>query len=58
MGKRKKSEMELRNCFNCEHCTYIGEGDHICDMTNDVVVEDWMPADDFYACNGKDFKCL
>lgn len=58
MGKRKKSEMELRNCFNCEHRTYIGEGDHICDMSNDIVIEDWMPADDFYQCNGKYYEAI
>ncbi len=43
------------DCFNCSHCIYIGEGDHICDMSNDVIVEDWEPTEDFFQCKGKDF---
>lgn len=27
----------------CEHCTYVGCGDFICDETNDVTIVDWKP---------------
>lgn len=57
MGERKKSEMELRNCFNCEHFIYVGEGDYICDMSNYLVVEEFaMPTEEFYRCDGKDYQ--
>lgn len=42
-------------CYNCEHCIYIGEGDYICDENNEIVIEDWMPTDDYVWCNGKSF---
>lgn len=42
-------------CHNCEHCIYIGEGDYICDENNEIVIEDWMPTDDYFWCNGKSF---
>ena len=58
MPKRKrepKPMTERINCFNCSHCMYIGEGDYLCDVTQDVVISNWTPAEDFYACGGKDF---
>lgn len=56
--KNRKSEMEQRNCYNCGHCVYIGEGDYICDMSHGIVMEDWIPADDFYSCEGKDYEAI
>ena len=42
MSKKKRKHPELnKNCYNCNHCQYIGEGGYICDMNNDVVIEDW-----------------
>jgi hypothetical protein len=59
MSKKKRKHPELnKNCFNCNHCQYIGEGGYICDMSNDVVIEDWQPAEDFNICKGKDFENL
>ena len=61
MSKRPKNCKPLTsmiNCFNCAHCLYLEEGDHICDMTNEIVIEDWTPADDFYQCKGKDFEII
>lgn len=54
--KNRKPLAEQINCFNCTHCLYIGEGDHICDMTYEIVIEDWTPAEDYYKCEGKDFE--
>lgn len=33
----------------CPHCQYIGEGDSICDITFDVVLEDWTPTEEYMA---------
>ena len=55
--KRKRKNPDYpQNCYVCEHCVYVGEGGYICDMSNDVVIEDWQPTDDFYCCDGKDFE--
>lgn len=27
----------------CENCIYIGEGDFICDLVQDIVISDWIP---------------
>lgn len=26
----------------CEHCIYIGDGDFICDILDDIVISDWF----------------
>ena len=31
----------------CPNCMYIGEGDSICDVTMNLVLDDWAPADGF-----------
>ena len=35
---------EERTCETCDHCTYIGEGDFICDRNDEpvLVIEDWI----------------
>lgn len=53
--RRKHPELN-RNCYNCNHCQYIGEGDCICDMSNDIVIADWEPSEDFNSCKGKEFE--
>ena len=42
----KKREM-YSNPDVCPNCIYIGEGDSICDVTQEVVLEDWEPTDNF-----------
>jgi hypothetical protein len=37
----------------CNFCTYIGEGDFICDKYNEIVVSDWEPTEDFLMCTNK-----
>lgn len=27
----------------CDNCIYIGEGDFICDLVQDIVISDWIP---------------
>lgn len=31
----------------CPNCQYIGEGDSICEVTQEIVLEDWEPTEDF-----------
>lgn len=55
--KRKRKHPELnRNCYNCNNCVYIGEGGYICGISNNIVVEDWHPTEDYNSCKGKDFE--
>lgn len=52
--KRKHPELN-KNCYNCNNCIYIGEGGYMCSMSNDIVIEDWQPTEDFNSCGGKEF---
>ena len=54
--QNKKPISDKINCYNCNNCTYIGEGDYICDMTNDFVISEFEPTEEFYQCEGKDFE--
>lgn len=53
MKKHKKIE---KHCYNCEKCLYIGEGGYMCEASNDIVIDDWTPTDDFCSCKGKEFE--
>lgn len=55
MSKKHKEET---TCFDCDHCVYTGEGDHLCDVNNEFVVEEWKPTDKFYHCGGKKFEVI
>ena len=34
----------------CDCCQYIGEGDFFCDKYMEIVVEDWIPNENFLMC--------
>jgi hypothetical protein len=55
MSKRKRKNGQPNNCEYCEHCIYVGEGGYMCDMSNEIVIDDFEPTEDFYMCDGKDF---
>ena len=38
---KKKNNNKYRLCFDCDECIYIGEGDSICGITNEMVIEDF-----------------
>jgi len=43
-------------CHDCDHCQYIGEGDSICDVEpGNIVLEDFLPGEDFMCCDGKNW---
>lgn len=59
MPKRKKNHYreKPRMCDPgmCDHCTYIGEGDFICDSGPGepvLVVDDWEPTENYLQCKG------
>lgn len=59
-SKRKKPNkkphlVEEKTCVGCDNCVYAEEGDFVCIEHSKLVVEDWIPADDFYFCGGKDY---
>lgn len=40
----------MNNCFECDNCVYVGEGDLFCDKVMDLVIDDWLPSDSFGGC--------
>lgn len=41
------------NCGEyCDNCVYIGEGDFVCLLTNELVMEDFCPTENFGCCAG------
>ena len=59
MSKMKRRSMKMCYPAMCDHCTYIGEGDFICDRFEDedgnpaiVVMSDWEPTEDYLKCKG------
>ena len=45
-----------KTCINCEHCLYLGDGGHVCDVTYDTVLEDWTPTEYYMECGGKQYE--
>lgn len=35
------------NPTRCPYCTYIGEGDSVCDVLQEIVLRDWLPTAHF-----------
>jgi len=33
------------NPDKCPHCLYIGEGDSVCDLVMEIVLDDWIPTE-------------
>lgn len=70
MGKRRKHTSnkyvkdikdiikgkKFKSCMTCTNCIPIGEGDHICDMTNDLVLVEYEPSEDYFSCGGKYYE--
>lgn len=42
-------------CQDCDNCMYLEEGDSMCDVNDKIILEDWIPTDDYFWCNGKEF---
>ncbi len=40
--------VERKRCDDsCENCLYICEGDFICEINQELVIEDWVPVNGF-----------
>ena len=57
-----KKPSKCKECSGCRHCTYIGDGDFICDKHSHepekaLVLEDWSPTDNYLQCKQKAGKC-
>lgn len=47
-----------RNCYNCNKCTYLGEGGYMCEDSQDIVIELWDPTKKFNSCKGRRFESI
>ena len=55
MSKKHKKVTRHKCCDTCPHCTYIGEGDFICDRGVPFFVKsDWVSTKYYNACKDKD----
>lgn len=52
---KPKPITKKRNCGTCDHCVYLGEGDHMCDLDNEIVINEWEPTDEYYHCEGRNY---
>jgi hypothetical protein len=44
----------MTNCYECDNCVYIGEGDYFCDkVTYALVIENWLPSTGFGGCKNE-----
>ena len=50
-----RNQSSNKSCFECDKCQYIGDGDHLCEVSMTLVTDDWEVTDDFYHCGGKEF---
>lgn len=48
--------MSNKRCEECDNCVPVGEGDHICDNNNKLVIEEYIPTDDYGFCRREDDK--
>lgn len=57
-GKTKNKNKRCKDCQTCSELEYIGEGDSacMCKMPPVLVIEDWMPNENFFYCGGKKYK--
>jgi len=58
-NRRRVKRPIVKSCENCEHCTYIGDGDYVCfaDPSDaQIVKSEHIPTDDYFCCEGKDWS--
>ena len=61
--KRNRGRAPQKCCETCGNLIPIGEGDHICDeccgsdgSPSALVLEEYAPGEDYFACGGKKWK--
>ena len=45
---------QTHSCADCKHCIYSCNGGYICDLTDEIVIIDFLPTEHY--CDGKDFE--
>lgn len=50
MSKKFNKRSKHKKCEVCDECIAIGEGDHLCGKTNKLVIEGYIPTDDYISC--------
>lgn len=51
---KKKTQTKQKNCLYCDSCVPLGEGDHFCNKMNVIVVEEYVPNENFCCCLGEE----
>lgn len=52
----KEKRTECLGCFECCKATYIGDGGYMCDVSDEIVIDDFEPTDNYFSCDGKNFQ--
>lgn len=47
MTEKEKEVKAIKSCYDCDNCVYVGEGGFMCLHTNKIVMDDFMPTDDY-----------
>ena len=55
-NRSRKSRNDNRSCENCGNCIPLGEGDHLCDVNDTMVIEEYQPTDNYIWCGGKQWR--
>lgn len=48
--KKRKSNPKDNGCWGCDELICLGEGDHICSVNNTLVLDEYIPTDNFEWC--------
>lgn len=46
----KSKEKKCKRCEGCSNCIPLGEGDHLCDESNELVMVDYLPTEYYGGC--------
>lgn len=53
-SKEKAEDKGLIQCIDCDSCIPIGEGDHICEQSDLLIIENYIPTDDYMECEAEE----
>lgn len=52
--KKRKKRIENNNgCWECDELICLGEGDHICGLNNELVIDEYTPTEKFMCCKAE-----
>lgn len=44
----------MNSCEECSFCIPLGEGDHLCDKSMELVIVGYVPTEEYGKCEGKE----